>query len=341
MRLETIATVSSGIGVPELAFGLRSIFQSEIAAFPSAVLAERFPESRNLGDMRNIDGESYRGQVDVFCGGTPCQAFSTIGLRRSLADGVGQLTLKFIELANEIAPTLTVWENVPGVLTTSDNAFGQFIGGMAGEGELHPPGGRWPSCGGVLGRRRAIAWKCLNSSRYVPQRRRRIYLAAIDIGRLRGLGGAASRINTARLAVLPLAILAERSLQNWDTKKGGQTQHQSPPAHGDGLIAFSSIDNGRDAGILSPTLRSGNSRKGRPCSGGNAVAITDGYNARKLTPVELERLQGLPDDYTLIPYLGGLAPNYLRVGAIANAMTLPVVRAIAANAQELITELTH
>ncbi|MCZ5178551.1 DNA cytosine methyltransferase, partial [Escherichia coli] len=80
-----------------------------------------------------------------------CQAFSIAGLRGGLDDERGALTLKYVELANAIddkrsesflKPTVIVWENVPGVLSSADNAFGCFLAGLAGEDAPFEPGDR-------------------------------------------------------------------------------------------------------------------------------------------------------------------------------------------------------
>jgi hypothetical protein len=118
-----------------------------------------------------------------------CQAFSVAGLRKSLEDERGNLTLKFVEVANAIDAVrdkrnlescIIFWENVPGVLNTSDNAFGCFIAGLTGEGvPLQPPGGRWTDAGCVLGPRRAVAWRTLDAQYFgLAQRRRRVFVVA-------------------------------------------------------------------------------------------------------------------------------------------------------------------
>jgi DNA (cytosine-5)-methyltransferase 1 len=126
---------------------------------------------------------------DVFCGGTPCQAFSVAGLRKSLDDARGNLSLVFCEIANAIdrqrqsaglAPAIVFWENVPGVLSTKDNAFGCFLAGLAGEDDpLQPPGEKWQNAGAVLGPKRAVAWRVLDAQYFgVAQRRRRVFVVA-------------------------------------------------------------------------------------------------------------------------------------------------------------------
>ena len=47
---------------------------------------------------------------------------------------------------------------------------------------------------------------------------------------------------------------------------------------------------------------------------------------RRLTPRECERLQGFPDDYTLIKYRGRLAADAPRYRALGNSMAVPVMR---------------
>jgi DNA (cytosine-5)-methyltransferase 1 len=56
------------------------------------------------------------------------------------------------------------------------------------------------------------------------------------------------------------------------------------------------------------------------------MLIHEGMMVRRLTPLECERLQGLPDNYTLVPYRGKLATDSPRYRAIGNSFAVPVVR---------------
>ncbi|EHK1060790.1 DNA (cytosine-5-)-methyltransferase [Salmonella enterica] len=188
-------SVCSGIEAASVAWeplGWQPAWFAEIEAFPSAVLATHWPDVTNLGDMTGIAAAVHAGDVeapDVLVGGTPCQAFSIAGLRNGLADKRGQLSLSYVELANAIddkrrergeEEAIIVWENVPGVLSSKDNAFGCFIGALAGEScELQPAGGKWPNAGCVYGPSRIVAWRVLDAQFFgVAQRRRRVFVVA-------------------------------------------------------------------------------------------------------------------------------------------------------------------
>lgn len=212
----TYGSVCSGIDAATVAWhplGWRARWLSEVEPFPCSLLTYHYPSVPNLGDMTTIaDKVPYMDYIpDVLTGGTPCQAFSVAGARRGLADERGNLTLTFVELANALdkrreelglPSTVIVWENVPGVLSSKDNAFGCFLGGIAGEDmPLEPPGPRpaggksnrswgwskkeqshypkWSNAGAVLGPERAVAWRILDAQYFgVAQRRRRVWVVA-------------------------------------------------------------------------------------------------------------------------------------------------------------------
>ena len=188
-------SVCSGIEAASCAWhplGWRAAWLAEIEPFPAAVLAHHYPDIPNLGDMTKLPKLVLTGKIaapDVLVGGTPCQAFSVAGMREGLNDPRGQLTIKFVELADAIDhvrvargddPAVIVWENVPGVLSDKGNAFGCFLGALAGEScELQPPGGKWKDAGCVFGPQRAIAWRILDAQYFgLAQRRRRVFVVA-------------------------------------------------------------------------------------------------------------------------------------------------------------------
>ena len=189
----TFATGCSGIGAPEVAWhdrlGWKPLWCSEIEPFPSAVLNYHWPDVPNVGDFLTIADRIARDELevpDVFCAGTPCQAFSVAGLRNSLNDHRGGLTLEYIRIADAmdaqrkrrgLPETVFVWENVPGVFSTKDNAFGCFLGGMLGlDAPVVPSGGKWRHYGDLVAKRR-LAWRVLDAQYFgVAQRRRRVFV---------------------------------------------------------------------------------------------------------------------------------------------------------------------
>ena len=192
MRFGSICSGIEAASVASAPIGWEAAWFAEIEPFPSRVLAHHYPEVPNLGDMLALPARVSAGEVEapeLLCGGTPCQAFSVAGLRKSLDDARGNLSLTFVELADAIddvrlgrgeSPCIVFWENVPGVLNTKDNAFGCFLAGLAGECvPLQPPGDRWADAGGVLGPRRVVAWRVLDAQYFgLAQRRRRVFVVA-------------------------------------------------------------------------------------------------------------------------------------------------------------------
>ena len=210
-------SVCSGIEAATVAWhqmGWEAAWYSEIEPFPRAVLQHHYPTVPNVGDMRNLLGMIQIGLVeapDILCGGTPCQAFSVAGLRQSLDDKRGNLTLTFCEIADAIdtarlasgqPESIIFWENVPGVLSTKDNAFGCFLAGLAGEDDpLVPSGKKWTNAGCVYGPKRTVAWRILDAQYFgVAQRRRRVFVVA-----------------SARNGFDPCAVLFEREGVRRDT----------------------------------------------------------------------------------------------------------------------------
>ncbi|MDF5791321.1 DNA cytosine methyltransferase, partial [Pseudomonas syringae] len=191
----THGSVCSGIEAATAAWhplGMEPVWFAEIEPFPSAVLAHHYPRTPNLGDMTRLASQVLAGKIDapdVLVGGTPCQAFSVAGMRQGMLDPRGALTIKYVELADAVdhvrtsrnqPESIIVWENVPGVLSDKGNAFGCFLGALAGEDcELQPPGKRWQDAGCVYGPKRTIAWRILDAQYFgLAQRRRRVFVVA-------------------------------------------------------------------------------------------------------------------------------------------------------------------
>ena len=403
-------SVCSGIEAASKAWepiGWKPAWFSEIEPFPSAVLAHHWPEVTNLGDMTKIADAVRAGEVeapDVLVGGTPCQAFSIAGLREGLSDDRGQLTLSYVELANAIdakrrergePESIIVWENVPGVLSSKDNAFGCFLAGLAGESsELQPAGEKWTHAGCVSGPQRIIAWRVLDAQFFgVAQRRRRVFVVAsarkgfdpaavlfeLDSVRrdsaprretqkavaaltARGVGTCGADDNQAQAGHLiafgggntaghidvATACTAHGIRLDFDTETFAVHGTQDPDtnrelAHTLGrnngqenaivTEPFTLAIRGRSEGSTVEVRNDGTANALLTPNGGRAGmgvgAIGWGMQVRRLTPIECERLQGFPDNHTLISWRGKDAdecPDGPRYKAIGNSMAVPVMR---------------
>lgn len=66
--------------------------------------------------------------------------------------------------------------------------------------------------------------------------------------------------------------------------------------------------------------------QGSPTGGGHPQAVATHMAVRRLTPRECERLQGFPDDYTLVPFRNKPAADGNRYKALGNSMAVPVMR---------------
>lgn len=129
----------SGVEAATLAWepmGWEPVVFCEVDEFPSAVLAERWPDVPNLGDICKVDWNDFKekyGAVDIVVGGSPCQSFSLAGGRESL-QGESRLMYEYVRAVRDLQPRWLLWENVPGALSTRDDAFGCLLEALQDSG---------------------------------------------------------------------------------------------------------------------------------------------------------------------------------------------------------------
>lgn len=313
------ATVCSGIEAVSLGFeplGAQPVFFSEYSSehpWPAHFLKVRYPTVPNLGDMLKMDGRAYRGKLDVLWGSTPCQSFSVAGLRKGIVDPRGNLSMKFIDLVDDIDPPVLCWENVPGVLTErKTNAFGCLLGGLAGEIQpLQPPGRDWADAGIVYGPRRVLAWRKFDSQHFgLAQQRERVVVVASPTE---------SGIDPTRILFerRPLGVISLKRRGGW-----------SPPIPGapECVAAYGAAVRGRKDG-QQIEIRDDLSNCLRASQGGSDKAMVlcwtgHEWRLRLLMPQEAELLMGMPEGYTAIPD----ASDSVRYHAIGNAVAVPMVK---------------
>ena len=110
-------------------------------------------------DVILLDGRDFKGKVDLFIGGSPCQSFSIAGARGGFEDTRGTLFFEFCRLVKEIQPEVFIYENVYGVLT-------------------HDKGRTWGTMQNVFSELGYyFSWAILDARDYgIPQGRRRLFV---------------------------------------------------------------------------------------------------------------------------------------------------------------------
>jgi DNA (cytosine-5)-methyltransferase 1 len=144
--------------------GIRTLWAVEIDPQARSVLAARHPGIELFEDVREV-GAHNLAAVDVITFGSPCQDLSVAGRREGLTGERSGLYFEAIRIIAECRPTIAVWENVPGALSSNGGRdFGAAIDALADIGALD------------------IAWRILDAQWFgVAQRRRRLFVIA-DFG---------------------------------------------------------------------------------------------------------------------------------------------------------------
>lgn len=78
-------------------------------------------------DIRFLDGCDYTNQVDIMCGGSPCQSFSSNGKRGGFEDTRGTLFHDYARIISEVQPKCFIFENVKGMLVHDEGRTWQTI----------------------------------------------------------------------------------------------------------------------------------------------------------------------------------------------------------------------
>lgn len=165
-RCVRLATAFSGIGAVEHAFDRLGVCHEIVFAGDIEPKCKQsyfanyaIDEARWHEDIRNFDATPYRGMVDLFVGGAPCQAFSMVGKRRGFDDTRGTLFREFARVVKECEPKVFIFENVKGLLSHDKGATWNVIKSTFEE-----------YCG------YQVYFQVLNSKDYgIPQHRERVF----------------------------------------------------------------------------------------------------------------------------------------------------------------------
>lgn len=343
-------SVCSGVEAATVAWhhmGWKPVGFSEIESFPSKVLAHHYPNVTNYGDMTKFKEWNINEPVDLLVGGTPCQSFSVAGLRKGLQDPRGNLALVYLGIADHFKPRWIVWENVPGVLSSNGGRdFGSFLGALAQLGygfayrvldaqnfgvpqrrrRVFVVGclGDWRSAASVLFERESV---CGDTKTSRKEREEVAGYVESSFGQYREdcvagttkasggvLGGGSETFLTvyethpADSRVKEMGDICQTVTSRWGT--GG----------GNVPIATHAVDiyNGQLDSNVTCTMTSATG-----IANASGPKVMQDMRVRRLTPIECERLQGFPDNYTNIFEKTPDSPRYKAMG---NSMAVPVMR---------------
>lgn len=362
-------SVCSGVEAATMAWhhmGWTPSFFSEIEEFPRAVLQHHYPEVPLHGDFTTIGEKDYES-IDLLVGGTPCQSFSIAGLRGGMADDRGNLALEFLRLAQRLRPRWIVWENVPGVLSSNKGRdFGSFLKGLEEIGygfsyrilnaqyfgvpqrrrRLFVVGylGDWRPTTAVLFERHSLSGNppksreegeetSFTSKGQLGSGGQSVGTLAASHGQKLWLGNQEAFSGSYHICMSSGRAYAVDGYNGSISDKTHATIGTKID-HNRNLLCFEprSPDGvPRLHGDTCPTLNTMSGGQREPC-------VSSSTQVRKLTPIECERLQGFPDNFTRIPYRGKpieQCPKGHRYKAMGNSMAVPVMKWIGERIQKV------
>ena len=317
------------------------------------------------------------GHIDIVIFGSPCQDLSTAGNRAGLAGARSGLFHSAMQIVRWSKARFALWENVMGAFSSNSRAdFGAVVGEMAGTKFETPK--KWHNSGIAIGPDAQVEWCVLDAAEFgLAQRRKRVFALRdtgdwqsrrpilIDqnclqgnpakssepgkdtAGDPQGDAGSDSEPNgcfitttegtlgcptftCANISTVsnqtPLVVYPLQDGYNHCVGDPGDPSYTLSciDKH---AIAFTVNDYGGDAGEVSPTLKVG-----------TKVGVSTKMTVRRLTPLECERLQGFPDNYTAITYRKKPAADSPRYRALGNSMAVPVIRWIGESIRSRLTE---
>lgn len=326
---------------------------AEIDPAACALLRHRLPDVPNLGSVTEITDAQVRalGPLDVVIGGSPCQDLSVAGKRAGLAgarSGLFHHQLRIFDAARSLCGARwLVWENVPGAFSSNAGRdFAVVVGALAGS-ELAVPEDGWGNEGVALGPRGLVEWSVLDAQWFgVAQRRRRVF-AVLDTGNWADRRPVLLERDSVRGDFAPRREAGENPSGTLISRAGGGGG-PGPDDAKRGMLVAAYGGNNTSGSIDVATARTAHaSASGRldqvdassarttSADRSRAAPLATGeVGVRRLTPRECERLQGVPDDYTLVPFRSGkLMQDGPRYKMLGNSFAVPVVRWIGARIQ--------
>lgn len=317
----TYGSLFTGAGGFDLGFdqaGYDCRWQVEWNQHCQQVLQHRWPTVPKHHDIQDVSGSELE-PVDVITYGSPCQDLSIAGRRTGIEGNRSSMFFEATRIFQEMRsgtnaafPRIAIWENVPGALTSnSGNDFRTVLQTLDDIGAL----AQW--------------WYVLDAQHFgIPQRRRRIFVISVFDPAI------ADRIGSGD--ILPVSARCQWDSRAHDNKKYRSSSKAAQRIDESNAIAFNWANGG---GYGTANVGLGITIDGTgPLSTSQVPAVVHGDQpARKLTPIECERLMGWPDDHTLHRADGKTTSNSHRYKMCGNGVASPVAQWIATNITHLLT----
>ncbi len=302
----TFASFFSGIGGFDLGFeraGFKITMQCEIEKYCNTILENHWPKVKRFTDIKEVSDADVP-LSDVWAGGFPCQDVSVarMGPRAGLKGKKSGLFFEFARLLEGGRPRVLVIENVPGLLSSHGGQdFGIVIRTLADLGY-------------------GVGWRVLNSRYFgVPQSRQRVYVVACHRD---GRG--------------PAEILFEPERRKGDA---AESQPNGKTALSPFKTSFGDPRRGPIVPGIAYCLYACSARHTGTDWSRTYVTYPQG-KIRRLLPIECERVQGFPDDWTLVPENHGYGDpdkvDTLRYNALGNAVSVAVAEWLAGRVKRYI-----
>lgn len=282
------------------------VYSNEYDKYANSVYKKHY-ERCDDRDIRTVKTEEIPDH-DLLVGGFPCQAFSVAGKRRGFEDTRGTLFFEIARIAKQKQPRLLLLENVKGLLShDSGNTFKTILRSLDELGY---------DC----------QWQVLNSKDFgVPQNRERVFI----IGHLRG---------TSRPEVFPIGNPNENSFKQ-DKKLREQISNTLRTNYSNGKSnetyilekKLKEITKRQQQGMrVYDTSGISTTLAGQAGGWGAKTGLyqLNNFKIRRLTPVECERLQGFPDNWTKYGHDNKEISDTQRYKQLGNAVTTTVVTSI-------------
>ena len=328
----TLLDLFSGIGgfhlgLQKAGFKVKS-YNSEIDKYANQVYKHNFKQSTYVGSVTDVRG-SELPRINAITFGSPCQDFSLAGKRKGMGGERSSLILEAIRLIKECRPDFFIWENVKG--TFSSNNREDFAGILQA----------FANIGGYR-----LEWQLLNTKWFLPQNRERVYLVGYTPGKSRGqifpIGESIKRdvIEKESSACITTSyhkgvnfdnqlIAAQRGRayrgqpQQLEFREDGNSNTLSTVQKDNYVLGYSRDKKGkvvsRHRKDIANTIHSSSG------TGNNTDQFVN--SIRRLTPIECERLQGFPDNWTYQGVDGPISDTQ-RYKMCGNAVTVDVVEAV-------------